>query len=200
MSRRPIFRRKRHAPECRPRFGKFQPDLPLSPSYGAKKHHAAFLLFLRMLVLQPHGAAARQPRLQQYQCSVRVDGQGAGLFFKLPAVCVRAAYFHRYLHQYSLASPACTWMVLGVRRCGHGTSYSSNIPLAKRMSIANQSLGMQRTHGRKPAHCAPDKLFLFTYARLPGVEPQPAGCPESAVSSERAVVARLSSALASGLS
>src|SRR5262249_4352007 len=155
----------------------------------------------RMLVLHQHGAAARQPRLQQYQRSVRVDGQGGGLFFKFPAVCVRAAYFHRYLHQYSLASPACTWMVLGIRRCGHGISYSSNIPLAKRMSIANQSWRMQRAHGhgRKPADCAPDELFLFTYARFSGVEPQPAGCSESAVSSERAVVAGLSSVLASGL-
>ena len=186
MSRRPIFRRKRHAPKCRSRFGKFQTDLPLSPSHGAKKHHAAFLLFLRMLVLHQHGAAARQPRLQQYQCSVRVDGQGGGLFFKPPAVCVRAAYFHRYLHQYSLASPACTWMVVGTRRCGHGTSYSSNIPLAKRMSIANHSLRMQRTHGhaRKALHCAPDELFLFTYA-LSGVEPQPAGSPAPSPRSPR---------------
>ena len=181
MSRRPIFRGKRHAPECRSRFGKFQPDLPLSPSHGAKKHHAAFLLFLRMLVLHQHGAAARQPRLQQYQSSVRVDGQGGGLFFKLPAVCVRAAYFHRYLHQYSLASPARTWMVLGIRRCGHGTSYSSNIPWVQRMSIANQSLRMQRTHGhgRKSADSAPNELFLFTHARLSGVESQPAGWARS---------------------
>src|SRR5215469_7133912 len=124
MSRRPVFRRKRHAPECRPRLGEFQADLPLSGSRGTKKRHAAFLLFVRLPMLHLHPAALSQPRLQQHQRPMCIDRQRRCVFFELTALRIRAAYAHRKLHEYPLTPPAWTWIRVRIRRCGHGTSFS----------------------------------------------------------------------------
>ena len=124
MSRRPVFRRKRHAPECRPRLGEFQADLPLSGSRGTKKRHAAFLLFVRLPMLHQRTLlpfVSRACSSTSAPCALIASVDASSSNF-LP--CVRVAYAHRYLHQYPLTPPAWTWIRVRIRRCGRETSFT----------------------------------------------------------------------------
>src|SRR6267154_4383151 len=71
-ARSPVFGRKSHTPERRPRGRKFQANFGFAGAHRAKESDVALLLFLRALVLQQNFAAAGKPRFHQHQCAVRV--------------------------------------------------------------------------------------------------------------------------------
>jgi len=138
MLRRPIFRRKCHAPKCRRRRGKFQSNFRFTRSHRAKECHVALLFFFGGVVVHQHLGSARQPGLQKNQGAVRIDRQRRGLFFKCFTLRVRAANPHCHLHQYSLAASAWTRMSWGILHLAHRTSYISIYPGGKESRAARK--------------------------------------------------------------
>ena len=138
MLRRPIFRRKRHPPECRRRCGKLQSNFRSTGPHRAKECHVALLFRVGRVVVHQHLGSARQPRLQKNQGAVRIDRQRSRLFFKCLALRVLAANPYCHLHQYSLTAPAWTRMSWGILRLAHRTSYFSIYPAGKESRVARK--------------------------------------------------------------
>jgi hypothetical protein len=106
MTGRPVFRRKRHAPEAWPRRRKLQSNLCLACAYRTEECHVALLLLFGTLVLQKYLAPAREPRFHKHQRTVRIDSQRFGLFLDVLALNILAANSHGHLHYDPLAAAA----------------------------------------------------------------------------------------------
>src|SRR5713226_3896877 len=109
MLRRPVFRRKRHSPETRPRIGKLQSHFRFAGTHRPQERYMAFLFFLGQIVLQLHFAATGDPRLH--------NRQRRGLFLELLALGVIPVNSYGNLHQNSLAAaawPGMSWSIWGL--------------------------------------------------------------------------------------
>src|ERR1700682_1461407 len=104
MLRCPVFRGEGHAPEGWTRRGEFQTDFRFAGAHRTEEHYVAFLLLLRALVLEQNLAAAGEPRRQQNQGTVGVDGQRFGLFLDGFSLGIGGANAHGDLHQHTLAA------------------------------------------------------------------------------------------------
>lgn len=102
MSRGPIFRRKRNAPERRPRGGKFQTNFRFARSHRPQENYVAFLLFFRAIVFQVDHASAGDPRRKQDQRAVSIDRERFGLFLKWFSLRIISANAHGNLHEDAL--------------------------------------------------------------------------------------------------
>src|SRR5579883_513010 len=124
MLGRPIFRRKRYAPEARPRLGKLQSHFGFAAPHRAQERHMALLLFFRPVVLKLDLAPAGNSGLQQHQRSVCINRQRGCLFFKRQAFGVLTPQPHRHLHQNPLAPAPGAYTVWTVWRMTHKPSLS----------------------------------------------------------------------------
>lgn len=139
----PVFRRKRDAPELRPRGRKLEADFGFVATHGAEENDLAFLIFGSLLVLDMDSAATRQPSLQKHQRAVRADSQGFGLFGKGLALCVHAADADGNLHENALA--AAFWSGgRRVRKLGHGFSLLPILTAATAFCSMNRGGGSQK--------------------------------------------------------
>src|SRR5258708_17699667 len=117
MLRRPVFRRKRHSPETRPRIGKLQSHFRFAGTHRPQERYMAFLFFLSQIVLHLHFAAAGDPRQHHHQRAMRINRQRRGLFLELLALGVIPVNSYGNLHQNSLAVaawPGMSWSIWGL--------------------------------------------------------------------------------------
>src|SRR5215475_9822231 len=117
--RTPIFRGKCDSPEGGPRRRELQSDFGFAGANRAQEDDMALLLFLRLVVLKHHFAAAGQSRLQLNQRAMRIDRQRHGFLFERLSLRVATSHAHGNLHQDSLATSARTWVIGRAGISGH---------------------------------------------------------------------------------
>jgi hypothetical protein len=126
--RRPVFRRKRDAPERGTRFRKLQTDFGFACAHRAEEDDMTLLLFLSAFVLHDHFTSAGHSGVHQNQGAMCVDRQGFGFFFECIALRVLSANADADLHQHTLAATPHAGIPWCIRGLCHTTSLGQLYP------------------------------------------------------------------------
>jgi hypothetical protein len=124
MPGRPVFRRKRHAPECGAWHGKLQAYFGLATAHRTEENNMTLLFLFGLDVAQLDDAPARDPSGKQHQCAVCVDGESFRKFLEVLALSVHPSKAKGDLHQHALAAAPRP----RIRRCDRTLSHTTSLP------------------------------------------------------------------------
>src|SRR5260370_981879 len=123
MLGRPVFGRKRHAPESGSRYDKLQAYFGLAATHRNEKHDMALLFLFRLVVPHMDDAAAGDARLKQNQRPVRVNGESFREFLEVLALGVHSSKTQGDVHQHALAAASRPRIRICAWNLSHATSH-----------------------------------------------------------------------------